>query len=75
MSPLRGRRTFWRGALDPVAPPEAVRRSAAAFAASSVEVLPGLGHGWYPGARPAGAPPFEDACGAWLVRQLADWAD
>ena len=66
---------FVAGALDPVAPPEAVRRSAAAFATSSVEVLAGLGHGWYPGARPAGAPPFEEACGAWLVRQLADWAD
>ena len=66
---------FLAGALDPVAPPDAVRQSAAAFATSSVEVLPGLGHGWYPGARPAGAPTFERACGAWLVRQLADWVD
>lgn len=66
---------FLAGALDPVAPPDDVRAAAEAFATSSVEVLPGLGHGWYPGARPAGAPSFEAACGAWLVRHLADWLD
>ena len=64
---------FLAGALDPVAPPAQVEASASAFARHSVEVLPGLGHGWYPGARPPGAPTFERACGAWLVRGLADW--
>ena len=63
------------GDADPVAPPADVRAAAEAFATSSVEVLPGLGHGWYPGARPAGALSFEAACGAWLVRHLADWLD
>ena len=64
---------FLAGEVDPVAPPSAVRDSARAFASSSVTVLPGLGHGWYPGARPPGAPAFEDACGRWLVGHLADW--
>ena len=66
---------FLAGALDPVAPPDAVRQSAGRFATSSVEVLAGLGHGWYPGARPAGAPTFEVACGDWLVRGLSDWTE
>ena len=65
---------FLAGAADPVAPPADVRASADAFATSTVTVLPGLGHGWYPSARPAGARSFEDACGAWLVEHLADWA-
>lgn len=63
------------GAEDPVAPPADVRQSAEAFASSSVEVLPGLSHGWYLGAPPPGAVSFERACGAWLVRHLADWTD
>ena len=66
---------FLAGALDPVAPPEVVRAAAAAFSTSTVEVLPGLGHGWYVGARPAGAESFERSCGAWLVRHLADWTE
>ena len=66
---------FLAGALDPVAPVSDVERSAAAFRQSSVEVVPALGHGWYPGAAPAGAPSFERACGTWLVRHLADWAE
>ncbi|MDT0630381.1 hypothetical protein RQM47_04495 [Rubrivirga sp. S365] len=66
---------FLAGEADPVAPPADVRASAAAFARAEVEVLPALGHGWYPGARPAGALSFERACGAWLVRHLADWAE
>ena len=66
---------FLAGEADPVAPPADVRASAAAFARSEVEVVPALGHGWYPGARPAGAPSFEAACGRWLVRHLADWTD
>ena len=65
---------FLAGEADPVAPPDDVRASAARFARAEVEVIPALGHGWYPGARPAGAPPFEQACGAWLARHLADWA-
>ncbi len=64
---------FLAGEVDPVAPPADVRHSASAFAASTVEVVPGLGHGWYPGPRLAGAESFERACGAWLVRHLADW--
>lgn len=66
---------FLAGERDPVAPPSDVRAAAAAYGAASVEVLPALGHGWYPGARPAGAPSFETACGQWLVRHLADWTD
>ena len=66
---------FLAGERDPVASPEAVRASAAAFASASVTVLPALGHGWYLGARPTGAPSFESACGAWLVEHLQDWAD
>ena len=66
---------FLAGAADPVAPPDDVRASAARFATGGVEVVPALGHGWYPGARPVGAPSFEAACGAWLVRHLADWAE
>ena len=66
---------FLAGALDPVAPPEVVRTAASAFPTATVEVLPGLGHGWYVGARPAGAESFERSCGAWLVRHLADWAE
>ncbi|WP_412069896.1 alpha/beta hydrolase family protein [Rubrivirga sp. IMCC43871] len=61
------------GALDPVAPPAVMERAASAFAVSSVEVLPSMGHGWYPGAPPPGAPSFGAASGAWLVRHLADW--
>lgn len=64
---------FLAGAEDPVAPPAAVRTAASAYRQSRVEVLPGLGHGWYPGARPSGAQSFEASCGAFLVRQLADW--
>ncbi|WP_420455323.1 alpha/beta fold hydrolase [Rubrivirga sp.] len=64
---------FLAGERDPVAPPDDVRAAAKAFPASTVEVMPGLGHGWYPGAVPPGAEPFERACGAWLVRKLADW--
>lgn len=64
---------FLAGALDPVAPPDSVRAAAAAYPSAHVEVLPALGHGWYPGARPPGATSFEEACGAFLVRQLADW--
>ena len=64
---------FLAGQADPVAPPDEVRASAAAFGQAEVEVLPALGHGWYPGARPAGAPSFEQACGQWLVRHLTDW--
>ena len=66
---------FLAGEADPVAPPEDVRASAAAFARSGVEVVPALGHGWYPGRRPAGAPSFESACGRWLARHLDDWTD
>ena len=61
------------GAEDPVAPPSDIRAAAAAYPTAHVETLPALGHGWYPGARPAGAVSFEEACGAFLVRQLADW--
>lgn len=64
---------FLAGAADPVAPPADVRAAAAAYPTSTVDVLPALGHGWYPGARPAGAPSFEASCGDFLVRQLADW--
>ena len=64
---------FLAGELDPVAPPAQIAASAEAFATSSVEALLGLGHGWYPTAPPPGAPTFERACGAWLVRHLADW--
>ena len=64
---------FLAGEADPVAPPDDVRASAERFARSEVEVVPALGHGWYPGARPAGAVPFEQACGAWLACHLADW--
>ena len=63
------------GELDPVATPDDVRAAAGHFATSSVEIAPGLGHGWYPGARPADALPFPDLCAAWAVRQLADWVD
>lgn len=63
---------FLAGALDPVAPPSEVQDAAVAWGAP-VEVVGGLGHGWFPGARPAGTPPFGELCGAWLVRQLADW--
>lgn len=65
---------FLAGAVDPVATPEEIRASAAAYRTSSVEVLPALGHGWYPGAVPAGAGSFEAACGRWIVRHLGDWA-
>ena len=64
---------FLAGERDPVAPVAVVRAAAAAFATSSVEVVSGLGHGWYAGGRPAGAPSFEAALGAWAVRHLADW--
>ena len=63
------------GELDPVATPGDVRAAAHPFATSSVEVAPSLGHGWYLGARPAGALPFPDLCASWTVRQLADWVD
>ncbi len=65
---------FLAGALDPVAPPEAIRASARAYANSAVEVMPALGHGWYPGAMPPGAQPFGEACGAFALRQVQDWA-
>ena len=65
---------FLAGALDPVAPVADVEAAASAFATSDVEVVPGLGHGWYPGGLPAGAASFERTCGAWLVRRLDDWA-
>ena len=65
---------FLAGERDPVAPPEAVRAAASAFASTSVDVLPALGHGWYVGAKPPGAPTFERATADWLVRELADWA-
>jgi hypothetical protein len=58
------------GAEDPVAPPAEVQAAAGAYPTSTVDVVPALGHGWYPRARPAGAPSFEAACGAFLVRQL-----
>ena len=64
---------FLAGELDPVAPPDDVRAAAAPFATSSVEIARGLGHGWYPGAPPAGARTFPDLCADWAVRQLADW--
>ena len=64
---------FLAGERDPVAPPEAVREAAAAYPASSVEVVPALGHGWYRGGRPPGAPTFEAACAAFALRHLADW--
>ena len=65
---------FLAGALDPVAPPEAVRAAASAYAHHEVSVLPALGHGWYPGARPSGAPTFGEACGAFVLRQVGGWA-
>lgn len=64
---------FLAGALDPVATPDDVRQSAARFATASVELAPGLGHGWYPSRRPPGALPFPDLCAAWALRQMADW--
>ncbi len=64
---------FLAGSADPVAPPTALEAAASAFTTTSVTVLPGLGHGWYPSSRPAGAPTFEQACGGWLVRHLEDW--
>lgn len=66
---------FLAGAEDPVASPADVRQAAESFATSSVEVLPALGHGWYPGPPPPGAVSFERSCGAWLVRNLAGWTD
>ena len=63
---------FLAGALDPVAPPDAVQDAAVAWGAP-VEVVGGLGHGWFPGARPGGTPPFGELCGRWLARQLAGW--
>ena len=63
---------FLAGALDPVAPPAAVQDAAVPWGAA-VEVVGGLGHGWFPGPRPAGTPPFGELCGAWLARQLATW--
>lgn len=73
VSPDRPAR-FLAGERDPVAPPEAVGQAAARFATHAVEVAPGLGHGWYPAARPASARPFPDLCADWLLRHLADWA-
>ena len=64
---------FLAGALDPVAPPSAVGDAAVPWGAP-VEVVGGLGHGWFPGPRPSGTPPFGELCGGWLVRQLADWS-
>lgn len=72
VSPDR-RTAFLAGALDPVAPPDDIRQSATLFATSSVELAEGLGHGWYPGARPPGALDFPALCAAWTVRQLSDW--
>ncbi len=74
VSPDRPAR-FLAGALDPVATPDDIRAAAGRFATASVEVAPGLGHGWYPSSRPASAVPFPDLCAAWAVRQLADWVD
>ncbi len=70
-----GRPTFWPAPSTRSPRPPTSSAAAAAFATSSVEVLPGLGHGWYVGAVPPGATSFERACGAWLVRHLADWTD
>ena len=64
---------FLAGALDPVAPPQSVQDAAVPWGAP-VETVGGLGHGWFPGPRPAGTPPFGELCGRWLARQLADWA-
>ncbi|WP_143536904.1 alpha/beta fold hydrolase [Rubricoccus marinus] len=64
---------FLAGERDPVATPEAIRDAASAYPRSTVEVLPALGHGWYPGARPADAPTFGEACGAFALRQVRDW--
>ena len=61
------------GERDPVAPPADLEAAASAFATSTVTVLPGLSHGWYPTSRPPGARSFEGACGAWLVERLGDW--
>ena len=65
---------FLAGALDPVAPPAAVQDAAVRWGAP-VEVVGGLGHGWFPGGRPAGTPPFGELCGRWLARQLRDWTE
>ena len=66
---------FLAGEVDPVAPPEAVRRAAGAFARSTVAVLPGLGHGWYPRTPPPEALGFGEACGAFALQQVHPWTE
>lgn len=60
---------FLAGADDPVAPPSAVRASAEHYPTHAVEVLPQLGHGWYP----TGGGSFQSDLNGFLLRHLADW--
>lgn len=60
---------FLAGEADPVAPPAAIRASAARYATHAVETVPRLGHGWYP----QGGGAFQSDLNAFLVRRLADW--
>lgn len=60
---------FLAGEADPVAPPTAVRASAARYATHAVETVPRLGHGWYP----QGGGHFQNDVNAFLRRRLSDW--
>ncbi len=60
---------FLAGEADPVAPPDAVRASAARYATHAVETVPRLGHGWYP----QGGGSFQSDVNAFFARRLADW--
>ncbi|HEX9952933.1 MAG TPA: hypothetical protein VGB53_14270 [Rubricoccaceae bacterium] len=62
---------FLAGEADPVAPPDAVRASAAAYATHTVETVPRLGHGWYP----AGGGIFNTDLERFVLRQTAGMRD